>query len=273
MRRRGSPAAGTIIILIGLITLVPFYFMIAAGFKTDAAYLEDKVLPPVPPTGEHFVEVFQQLDLAGNFLNTVFVLVVTLVPYLIISSAAGFAFAKLRFPGRTALLLLVTGIMVFPQMVLGVQVYILQSRMGILDTRLGLVAAYLGYFAPYATYLMTTYFRNVPDTFIEAAVIDGAGLWKVYRLIMVPIARPMFVTLIIVGSQAIWNELPFALLLLRSSARRTLMPALTLFGGEYGITVPTMSAALMLVSAPMILLYIIAQRQVQRGVLAGGIKE
>ncbi len=272
MKRRWS--LSTILILIlGIVTLVPFYLMIATSFKSDAAYVAEQLLPPSEPVGENYVEVFRQLNLASNFLNTVVILVATMVPYLAIATAAGFAFAKLSFPLRTVLLLLITGVMVFPQMVLGVQIYILQSGLGLLDTRFGVVAAYLGYFGPYAAYLMTTYFRNVPRTFMEAATIDGATLWQIFARVMVPLARPMLLTLAIVGSQAVWNELPFALLLLRSSSKRTLMSAIALFNGEYGVTVPTMSAALVVVSLPIVILYILAQRQVQQGVLAGGIKE
>lgn len=268
------PSTTTVLVLVlGIVTLIPFYFMLVTSIKTDTLYITEKLLPPLRPVGENYVEVFRQLELASNFINTAIILVATLIPYLTIATAAGFAFAKLSFPLRTTLLLLITGIMIFPQMVLGVQVYILQSRLGILDTRTGLVAAYLGYFGPYAAYLMTTYFRNVPRTFMEAATIDGANLWQVFALIMVPIARPMLLTLTTVGSQAVWNELPFALLLLRSSGKRTLMSAIALFNGEYGVTVPTMSAALVVVTLPIVVLYMVAQRQVQRGVLAGGIKE
>lgn len=271
---RSHRSTTTVLILaLGVVTLIPFYFMLVTSLKTDALYVTEKLLPPLRPVAENYVEVFRQLNLATNFVNTAVILVATLIPYLAVATAAGFAFAKLSFPFRTTLLLVITGIMIFPQMVLGVQVYILQSRLGILDTRAGLVAAYLGYFGPYAAYLMTTYFRNVPATFMEAATIDGANLWEVFVLIMVPIARPMLLTLTIVGAQAVWNELPFALLLVRSSGKRTLMSAIALFNGEYGVTVPTMSAALVVVSLPMVILYMVAQRQVQRGVLAGGIKE
>ena len=271
---RGSRIAiSVVVVLIGLITVLPFYFMAITSLKDMDAYLAEKLLPPWRPTFSNYIEIFTQLKLAEYFRNSVVVLVATLVPYVLICSAAGFAFAKLKFPLRIPLLLLVTAIMIFPQMVLGVQIYNLQARIGLLNTHVGLVFAYLGYFAPYAAYLMTTYFRNIPQTFLEAARIDGASLWDIYTRIMLPVARSMLVTVTIVGSQAVWNELPFSLLLLRSSEKRTLMAAIALLNGEYGVPAMEMCAALTVVALPIILLYVVAQRQIQHGILAGGIKE
>jgi raffinose/stachyose/melibiose transport system permease protein len=270
---RGKIVTSILVILLGLLTLLPFYFMVITSLKDMDTYLEEKLLPPARPTFDNYIAIFAQLKLAQYFRNSIVVLVAALVPYVLISSAAGFAFAKLRFPLRIPLLLTVTAIMIFPQMVLGVQIYNLQARIGLLNTHIGLVCAYLGYFAPYSAYLMTTYFRSIPQTFLEAARIDGAGLWSIYTRIMLPIARPMLVTVIIVGSQAVWNELPFCLLLLRSSEKRTLMAAIALLNGEYGVPAIEMCAALTVVALPIILLYVVAQRQIQRGVLAGGIKE
>jgi raffinose/stachyose/melibiose transport system permease protein len=272
-RGAGRVVVSIVAILLGLLTILPFYFMVVTSVKNTDSYLAEKLLPPSRPTFENYVTIFSQLKLAVYFRNSVIVLAATLFPYVLICSAAGFAFAKLRFPLRIPLLLLVTAIMIFPQMVLGVQIYNLQARMGIINTHAGLVFAYLGYFAPYAAYLMTSYFRGIPRTFLEAAKIDGAGLWSIYLRIMLPIARPMLVTVIIVGSQAIWNELPFCLLLLRSTEKRTLMAAIALLNGEYGVPAMEMCAALTVVALPIILLYVIAQRQIQRGILAGGIKE
>jgi raffinose/stachyose/melibiose transport system permease protein len=272
-RGAGRVVVSIVAILLGLLTILPFYFMVVTSIKNTDSYLAEKLLPPSRPTFENYVTIFSQLKLAVYFRNSVIVLAATLFPYVLICSAAGFAFAKLRFPLRIPLLLLVTAIMIFPQMVLGVQIYNLQARMGIINTHAGLVFAYLGYFAPYAAYLMTSYFRGIPRTFLEAAKIDGAGLWSIYLRIMLPIARPMLVTVIIVGSQAIWNELPFCLLLLRSTEKRTLMAAIALLNGEYGVPAMEMCAALTVVALPIILLYVIAQRQIQRGILAGGIKE
>lgn len=270
----GKKIATLILLLIlSILTVVPFYFMLSTSFKTMDGYLAEKLLPPANPTLENYFTIFNKFSLGSYFINNFVILAGTLVPYILICSAAGFAFAQLRFPLQIPLLLLVSGIMIFPQMVLGVPLYALLAKFKLINSHIGLILCYLAYFAPYAAYLMTTYYRNIPGTFMEAAKIDGANLWQVFTRVMLPMAKTMIITVIIVGSQAIWNELPFALLFLRSEKKRTLMPAVALLNGEQGVAAIRLCAALTAVTLPILLLYIVAQNQIQQGVLAGGIKE
>lgn len=262
-----------ILILLGLISFSPFYFMLITSVKTEADYLEEKLFPPGKLVVDSYTWAILESNIFRFLLNSILVLIATIVPYVFMSSAAGFAFAKLKFPFRTGLLLLVSGIMIFPQMVLGVQLYSVLASLRLLNTHFGLVLSYLGYFAPYAAYLMTIYYRNIPQTLLEAARIDGANLWKIYTYIMLPIAKPMIVTIIIVGSQAVWNELSFSFLLLRTTAKRTIMAGIVMLQGQYGIPIPYSCAVFIVASLPMVMLYIFFQRQIQQGVLAGGIKE
>jgi len=185
----------------------------------------------------------------------------------------GFYIGKIQFPGRRLSLYLISAVMILPQMVLTVPLYRELAQIRLLDSRLGLILVYLAYFGPYSAYLMTTYFRDVPDTFIEAALIDGATPWHVFWHIMTPMARPMIMTVIIIASQQIWNELTFALILIRSSVQRTIMAAMALLSGQYGMGAVKSMAMLFLASLPMLLIYLFFQRYIQQGVLAGGIKE
>jgi ABC-type glycerol-3-phosphate transport system permease component len=262
-----------LLLVLGVLTLMPFYFMLITSFKPMDVYLEEKILPPSQPTLDNYITIFDKFSLGTYFGNNFMILAATIVPYILMCSAAGFAFAQLRFPMQIPLLLLVSGIMIFPQMVLGVPLYALLSKFHLINSRLGLVLCYLGYFTPYAAYLMTTYYRNIPGTFMEAAKIDGANLWQVFTRVMLPMAKTMIVTVIIVGSQAVWNELPFAMLFLRTEEKRTLMTAVALLKGEQGVAAIKLCAALTAVALPIIILYIIAQNQIQQGILAGGIKE
>ncbi len=261
------------LLLLSLATLMPFYYMVTTSIKTMDAYLGEKVLPPRAPTLQNYITIFSKFSLGSYFVNNFIILAGTLIPYILMCSAAGFAFAQLRFPLQIPLLLVVSGIMIFPQMVLGVPLYALLGKFKMINSHVGLILCYLAYFTPYAAYLMTTYYRNIPATYMEAARIDGANLWQVFTRIMLPMGKTMLITVIIVGSQAIWNELPFALLFLRSEKKRTLMTAVALLNGEQGVAAIKLCAALTAVTLPIVLLYIVAQNQIQQGVLAGGIKE
>ncbi len=261
------------LIVIGIVSLIPFYFITTTSVKTTPAYVENNVLPTVSPVIDNFVWAFKDIRIHRNFLNNVLILISTIIPYILICSAAGFAFAQLNFPFKTILLLYITGIMIFPQMVLGVQLYVQLSRMKLLNSYIGLILPYLAYFTPYATYLMTTYYKDISPTFLDAAKIDGANLWQIYTRIMLPLGKPMIVVIIIVGSQAIWNELPFSLLILRSGSMRTIMPLLTVMQGMYSLPAVRNAAILLLTSLPVIMIYIVFQRQIQSGIIQGGIKE
>jgi ABC-type glycerol-3-phosphate transport system permease component len=262
-----------VFILLGLCFAFPFYFMVISSLKSPEAYTANKLLPALTPVFNSYKWALGVTNIFQYFVNSALVLIATMVPYVFISTAAGFAFAKLKFPLRTTLLVFVLGIMVFPQMVLGVQLYSVLAKLGILNTYTGLVLSYLGYFAPYSTYLMVTYFRSIPDAILEAARMDGASNFNIYWSVMLPLAKPMIATVIIVGSQAIWNDLSFSLLLLQSSAKRTLMAGIALLSGQYGLPVPDTAATLVISSLPIIVLFIFFQRQIQQGVIAGGIKE
>jgi ABC-type glycerol-3-phosphate transport system permease component len=261
------------LVLIGIIFLTPFYYMFVTSLKTMDGYIAEKFLPPLRLSMENYIWAFATQDLLVNFRNNLVILVFTLLPFLIITSGAGFAIAKLNFPMRKLTLFIISAVMILPQMVLTVPLYRELVQMRLLNSIIGLVLVYLAYFGPYSAYLMTTYFKNVPDTYIEAALIDGAGLWRIFGSVMIPMARPMVMTVLIIASQQIWNELTFALTLIRTSSKRTIMAAMAMLSGQYGMSPVNAAAILLLASLPMLLAYIIFQKNIQQGILAGGIKE
>ncbi|MCF7944980.1 MAG: carbohydrate ABC transporter permease [Spirochaetia bacterium] len=276
MTTRNKPAKifiFLVILFISLGFLLPFYFMIVTSLKTGDQYLSQKILPMIPFTMENYQWAFEKQDILLNYMNNVIILVGTLIPFLLLVMTTGFGIGKIQFPGRIFSLYLISAVMILPQMVLTVPLYRELAQLKLLDSIPGLILIYLAYFGPYSAYLMTTYFRDVPDTFIEAALIDGANPWRVFWHIMAPMARPMIITVTIIASQQIWNELTFALILIRSSGKRTIMAAMALLSGQYGMETVKSMAMLLLASLPMLLIYLFFQRYIQQGVLAGGIKE
>lgn len=261
-----------IIFGIALGFLLPFYFMIVTSVKTGDQYLAQKILPTIPFTIENYQWAFQNQDILLNYLVNVVVLVGTVVPFLLLVMTSGFAIGKINFRGRKLALYLISAVMILPQMVLTVPLYRELAQLKLLDSLFGLILIYLAYFGPYSAYLMITYFRDVPDTYVEAALMDGASPWRIFRHVMAPMAVPMIVTVTIIASQQVWNELTFALVLIRSSGKRTIMAAMALLSGQYGMETVKSMSMLLLASFPMLLVYLLFQRYIQQGVLAGGIK-
>jgi ABC-type glycerol-3-phosphate transport system permease component len=264
--------AHVLLSLFSMIIAYPLYFTIISSLKTTADYTSDKIGLPTAPTLENFSRVLTQMGMFSFLLNTLLLVGVSMVLYFLVCTAAGFAFGKLRFKGRLWLFSFVLFIQIFPQMVIAGQLYQLINKMHLLTTHIGLILVWVAYFAPFGTYIMTTYYSSIPKSLIESARIDGAGVFQQLTKIMIPIARPMIGTLGIIGILAMWNELPFSMLILQRQELRTLTLGIALMQGEFGLPTTVLSAAILVTSAIPLILYIIFQNYITMGSTAGSIK-
>ena len=144
----------------------------------------------------------------------------------------------MRFRLRLPLFLLVLFLTIFPQLLLATQVFKLISLLHLTNTGPGVILSWVAYFAPFGTYIMTTYFADMPYELVEAARIDGASQLRILVSVMTPLAAPMIATIAIIGFQSMWNELPFSLLILQDQGSRTLTLGIAMMRGEYGLRVP-----------------------------------
>jgi raffinose/stachyose/melibiose transport system permease protein len=170
------------------------------------------------------------------------------------------------------LFLVVLFLMIFPQLLLATQVFKLISLMHLTNTGLGVILAWVAYFSPFGTYIMTTYFTDMPYELVEAARMDGASHLRILVSVMTPLAMPMIATIAIIGFQSMWNELPFSLLILQDQSSRTLTLGIAMMRGEFGLGVPNLSAALVVAMAVPLIVFLVFQRHVTLGVTAGAIK-
>jgi ABC-type glycerol-3-phosphate transport system permease component len=255
-----------------LIVVYPIYFSIISSLKTTADYTADKIGFPVSATLENFANVLVQMSMLKYLGNTLLLVSAAMILYFLICTAAGFAFGMLRFKGRLSAFTFVLFIQIFPQMVIAGQVYQLISKMSLLNTYAGLILIWVAYFAPFGTYIMTTYYSSVPKALVESARIDGAGVFQQLFRIMIPIAKPMIGTLGIIGALAMWNELPFSMLILQRQELRTLTLGIAMMQGEFGLQTPVLSAAVLVTSGVPLILYIIFQNYITMGSVAGSIK-
>ncbi|MFW5783061.1 MAG: carbohydrate ABC transporter permease [Spirochaetota bacterium] len=260
------------LVFFSLMALFPVYFSFSNGFKTPAEFVENKIGLPSEWTGENWNYVVDRVGLPRYLRNNAIVIPIGLAVYLAICSAAGFAFGSLRFRGKLAIFTFILFLMIFPQMIISVPVYILAVRMGLVNTFAGLIIVWVAYFAPFGTYIMTTYFSSIPRSLIESARMDGANVFQILIWLMIPIALPMLATITIIGFQAMWNELPFSLLLLQQQGKRTLTLGIALMKGEHGLPVPIIAAALAFASVVPLVIFLFFQRYVAGGATAGAMK-
>ena len=205
-------------------------------------------------------------------VNTLILVPIGLVVYIAVCVAAGYAFGKMRFGSKRPLFLLVLFLMIFPQLLLATQVFHLISILNLTNTGLGVILTWVAYFAPFGTYIMTTYFTDMPYELVEAARMDGASHGRILVSVMTPLAMPMIATIAIIGFQSMWNELPFSLLILQDETLRTITLGIAMMKGEYGLAVPIQSAAVIIASLVPLIIFLAFQRYVTLGVTAGAIK-
>ena len=265
-------AVQVFMILIVIASVLPLYNVISASLKSIDEYTTNPILLPKAPV----LDNYQYAAISGHLLrftlNSLIFVPTGVVLYIAVCVMAGYAFGKMRFALRRPLFLLVLFMSIFPQLLLAMQVSKLISLLHLMNTGLGVILAWVSYFAPFGTYIMTTYFTDMPYELVEAARIDGASQLRILVSIMAPLALPMVATLAIIGFQSMWGELPFSMLILQNEALRTVTVGIAVLRGEYGLRVPILSAALVLAMAVPLLIFMLFQRYITLGVTAGAVK-
>jgi len=252
----------------GLLVVVgPFLWMLLSSFKPEGE------IRSVPPTWwpshwtlVHYRYLFARLDFPRYFANSAIVAVLVTVGNLLFCSLLGYALAKLNFPGRKALFLIVLGMLMVPGMVLFVPQFVLVSNLGLANSYAGLVLPFLA--GPFGVFLMRQFLLSIPDDLIEAARVDGAGEWRIFWRIVLPLCRPALATLGILTFLASWNNFLWPLVVAQNQDRYTLPVALSLYStGEQATNYGLLLAGSVMVIAPIVAAFIALQRWFVQGVV------
>ena len=253
--------------------LYPLFFAVMTSIKTPEEYVTNKLGFPARISFGNYAYVWKNGNMLRYFLNTLLVIPAGLIVYLFICVSAGFAFGRLRFKGRLSLFLAVLFLMIFPQMLLSMQIFQICRTLKLVNNYFGLILVWVAYFTPFGTYIMTTYYSTVPMSLVESARLDGATLYQMLLHIMVPVAQPMIVVITIIGTQSMWNELPFSMLLLQNADMRTITHSLGMLKGQYGLKDPILMAAILCAASVPVLLFLFFQKQITMGSYSGAVKE
>jgi raffinose/stachyose/melibiose transport system permease protein len=188
------------------------------------------------------------------------------------SIPAGYAFGVIRFPFSNVLFYVLIAGIIIPFEAVIIPLYYSFRDLGLTNTYWSLILPQAGLQVCFGTFWMRAFFRSAPAELIEAARIDGATTWQVLWRVLVPIARPAVFTLVVLVFTWSWNDFLLALVMISDEAHRTAPLGLSVFKSRYGLDVPSLSAAAILVALPILVIYVFAQRQFIRGVLSGSIK-
>ncbi len=261
-----------LMVFLVVVSVLPLYNILSASLQSLGEYTTNPILLPQVPTLDNYQYAAFSGHLLRFTLNSLILVPIGVALYVVICVMAGYAFGKMRFALRRPIFLLVLFMSIFPQLLLAMQVSKLISIIHLTNTGLGVILSWVAYFSPFGTYIMTTYFTDMPYELVEAARIDGASQYRILWKVMTPMAMPMVATISIIGFQSMWNELPFSMLILQQESLRTLTVGIAVLRGQYGLRVPILSAALVLAMVVPLLIFLVFQRRITLGVTAGALK-
>ena len=260
------------LIIAGLLTVLPFVWMLLGSIKPDGEILNDPGgWLPHSPTLANYRQWFEALHFGTFFRNSAIVAVVTVLGNLIFCSMVGYALAKLDFPGKRALFALVMVTLMVPGVVTFVPLFVVVAKLGLIDTYAGLTLPFLT--SPIGVFLMRQFIRSIPDSLIEAARIDGAGEFRIFARIVLPLSGPPLATLGILTFLASWNNFLWPLVVAQNQDRYTLPVALSLYStGEQATDYGLLLAGSVMVITPIVAAFVALQRWFVQGVATTGLK-
>jgi multiple sugar transport system permease protein len=270
-QRLGSVTLYLVLLLGALTMLTPLLWMLATSLKP----LEDVFKwPPLGfqsrPVWSNYREIWDAVPFARYLANTFVVSLARTAGVLVTSSLAGYAFARLRFPGRDVIFLAYLGTIMVPGQVTMIPSFIVMRELGWLDTYMALIIP--GLFSPFATFLMRQYFLTLPRSLEDAAAIDGAGLFTAFRRIALPLAKPALATVGVFTFLTSWNDFLWPLIVTNSESVRVVSVGLTEFQNLYYTDWPLLMAASLVAVLPVLVLYVFAQRYFVAGIATTGIR-
>ena len=273
--RRARRYSWPLVLAIGLFcasAVLPLLFMAATAFRTENDWANSKIGLPTTLSFAAFGRAWHDANISTYFRNSAIVTFSTVVLSVVVATLAGYAFSKLRWRFSGAVYLFVLVWIAIPPLLLMVPIYVEMVRLNLLNTYWSVILLYTALNLPFNVYLMTAYFRTVPDDLIEAARIDGAGVHRIFGLILIPLAKPALATLVIFNVLWAWNEFLFALLLLQTDNVKTLTVGVLQLQGRFTTDYPAFMAGLLITTLPVIAAYLVFQRHLVRGIVAGAVK-
>jgi multiple sugar transport system permease protein len=260
-----------IMILSSVLMLFPLLWMASASLKMEKDVFEFPIrwIPRVP-VWSNYVEIWTRISFLRYFLNTGKLTVAIAALQLLTSSLAGYAFAKVPFPERRGLFLGYLATMMIPFQVVMIPQFIIVRRLGLVDTHLAIVL--IQAFTPFGVFLMRQYFLSIPDELLEAARIDGMRELSIYGSIVVPLSVPAFTSLGILTTVFVWNDFLLPLIYLSRDVNRTIQLGIRSFTSQYSTEYSMVMTATMVSVAPLIILFLAAQRFFIEGIAMSGLK-
>jgi multiple sugar transport system permease protein len=272
MNSLGKILLMSLAVIVAAITLTPSLWMVSASFMStgEASDFPPKLLP-TRITLEHYVTLFTRLNVARYLINSLILSVSITLISLFFNSMAGYAFAKYRFPGRDRLFRFLVSEMVIPAQVTTLPLFLMLNKVGLINTYFGVIIA--GMATIYGIFLIRQFALSIPDSFIEAARMDGSSDFRIYWSVILPLCKPILITLAIFTFMGTWNDFLWPLIVLTDDSMYTLPVALANLTGEHVQDTELMMAGAVITILPVMLIFVALQKYYISGIMSSGLKE
>lgn len=266
---------GLFVLMLSIAVLVfyPIFSAFINSFKTEVGLALNPIGFPDRWRFANYRDAWLVANVSGFFVNSVAIAFPTVLGVLICATLAGYAFAHLRFPGRNLLYLLFVAGLAIPLELVIISLFFQMRDMKLLNTYWSVVFPQIGLILPFGVLLMRSFILDIPKGMIDAGHIDGCSDWQALWYIVIPCIRPAMSSLIVFSFMWTWNNLFLPTVMITEGSMRTIPTGLTYFQGQYGTNVPLLAAAAIIASLPVVIMYVMFQRQFVAGITVGAMKE
>jgi multiple sugar transport system permease protein/raffinose/stachyose/melibiose transport system permease protein len=245
--------------------------MLSSALKTQQTVFSDNSLIPADPEWKNFQTAWTKGDLGIYFVNSVIYTVCVVVGIVVVASLAAYAFSRLKFPGSTLLFYMFLAAMMIPLPGSFVPLYVMLVKLNLADTRIGYILALINTGLSLSIFMLKTYFDQLPREMEEAARLDGCSKLGIWWRMALPLARPAVAVVVIINALNVWNEYLLAMIIFSSKELMPLQRGLMVFQGTHVTQYPLLMAGIAISVVPVILIYLLMQKHIIRGVTAGAL--
>ena len=256
---------------IALIVVIPFFWMVSASLKSKGAIMQIPIeWIPQNPTLNSYKTVFTRFPLVQAIINSFGITIAYTVITILSASMAAFAITKIKFPYADIIFKLFLASMMIPTQVTLIPLFVIMNKLGLINTYPSVILPSL--FRAFAVFLLVQQMRGIPNDFMEAAKIDGAGMFRIYAIVIMPLTKSAIATLTITTFMECWNDYLWPLLMLSDKTKMTLTLALNSLNGQYGTEYNLLMAGSLISMLPIMCIYAFAQKYFKAGLMSGGVK-
>ncbi|MEX0429442.1 carbohydrate ABC transporter permease [Nocardioides sp. DS6] len=260
-----------LLVIWSVIVIVPFLWVVLSSFKTTKEILHSPFSLPAHWQLDNYTHAWTDAGIGRFFLNTVLVVASALVLVMLLGAMCAYVLARFRFPGRRLIYVLMLGGLVFPVFLVIVPLFFVLKDVGLLNTLPGLTLTYVAYALPFTVFFLYAFFKTLPDDVYEAALIDGAGEWRTFFQIMLPMAGPGMASVAIFNFLGLWNQFLLPVALNTNPDHYVLTQGMARFasGSGYSIDFGSLYAAIVMTVVPVLVVYLVFQRRLAGALSAG----